>query len=71
MAGGAPGELDSFQRGHEARREALQRRLRDAQAIMGCGDTPDVGAAAEECERLERALADLGVTRASRGWAPC
>ncbi len=55
----------------DERRQQLLRRLRDAQAIMGCGDTPDVGAAVEECTRLEGALADLELTRAAEGRAPC
>ena len=39
-----------------ARLNVLRQRLRDAQSIMGCGDTPDIGQAVEEIERIEREI---------------
>lgn len=47
----------------EERYERLRRQLRDPQAIMGCGDAPDIGAAVAECERIEREMAVLEATR--------
>ncbi len=55
-----------------ARAELLRRRFREAQALMGCGDSPDVGLAASECERIEGELAHLERTIArSEGCARC
>ncbi len=52
--------------------EHLERRLREAQALMGCGDSPDIGLAADECERIERELSHLRVGyRASEGGVQC
>lgn len=63
---------ESIQRSssHE-RLSLLDRRLREAQAIMGCGDAPDIAAAADECERLEREIADLDAARESGGESRC
>jgi hypothetical protein len=41
------------------RLDVLRRRLKDAQATMGCGDAPDIGGAATEIERLEEEMARL------------
>lgn len=51
----------------EERYERLRRQLRDAQAIMGCGDAPDIGAAVAECERIEREMAILEAAREAGG----
>jgi hypothetical protein len=48
----------------DARIALLRVRLRDAQALMGCGDAPDIAGAAGECERIEAELAALAAPSA-------